>query len=1813
MRKNNIISGDDFKSTKSIERKKKKRLNDDEQDNIETIGNNELIPLTEENIESYFGDENYVKKLADEENSKKQTLNEEGINQINSNSKIRLFCYRIVTHSKFELFMTLLIVANSVLTALSDYNYVDNNNNLLNTTLRNSGQLSAEPVFLSCFLLEMILKMIAFGFMGPGNYFADGWNLLDGFVVIIGLLSLLPAVPNLNVVRTFRCFRSIKLTAVSPALKNIMSNIMQSIFNLGDVLLMLFLTMLVFSIIGMHLFSGPYTHTRCRLTPYPVNTSWSLGLDFKEYRCLNVDNYNLLADQPSWTKETSPWHTPQSNCFWPIDNTQRNFCSLGDSGVHQCDHADSIPDVSKRFCGSNYDARGNARFVGAFLLKSETYIPELSYGFANYDNIVRSFITVFQIATLNGWSGFMYQMQDSLDRASSIFFIVTFMICNYLIINLVLAIWNTTSNSTKKEKKLHGSRYKFYLRYHHYLLMKEEGKVSEEYKTNLDGSPWPDNSTYYRIMTLYSKTCFKIILTTWYKIIVEGAILMNAAVLMADYYPAPLFYLWRLEVLNFILTIIFVIETMVKILGLGLGRYMESKLRLMDCFVTFLCIFSSIENLPFLFGYQIPNELHFETKINAFRALRILRILGVMHAYPILTDLIKKVLKAVRSTMAFAVIINLFIYTMALIGMTFFANRLVFDENGYVINDINSQTFLDAKKRMPRSNFDNFLFSFASVFQIMTTEAWNSIQNDLWRSRGMVAILYPWVILVFGVFILLSLYIGQVIDDFANETSVEHDHRQEAHDIDEIIDEEASEPADEEKFYEANNDCIEKIDDIEKGITGTVVSEPIKISWFQVLKNRLDMQSDKNPFYVTATNPLFDKAVLSVIILSAIALALDDPLANPEFTSSKTYNNIGNACTLFFLCEAILKIVGFGPLVYLSDGWNIFDFCITVVSMFFLYYEDPRLNSLRSFRVFRVLRPLRLLSQFPGLKLVVNSLICSIQEAGYISLLLLIVWLIFGTVAVSYKKGQMRSCVGDVFTNTISTNQAYYRTLQHPMPWNQMTIDQKEMFGPDSKVYFGNSTFASSCTGWPGAPCCQGIQFPVNAKALTSRQLCECWGGTWDFVSGVSFDNIGTALIALFSIATTEGWVTLMYNVVDSNGIDMEPIRNNNVEWIVAVLFFMMVGSFLALNIFVGVVVDAYTKSYKELNASPLDSMMTPEQQEWVRETESRSIIDDNYKEEKTSITQKGLNETAWSRIVILSIVVNTILLAIKFFGEPTKLSVTINSIRLTISVLFMVEMLHILITKGYKMYFREFINVVDCFLVIINFAGCIKSYFVTSSGNFYFVSIFRVLVAINVLINMYPVYFQTLKTFVRTILKTIPAFCNIGTLVVLFLFIWSLIGVNTYAKVQFYGTHNQYANFRNLNTAFTTIIRFMTGEGWSQFMYDLSREQPGCVSDPPYDETMCGFNDFYGCIPMNGCGHVSVFPFFFCFQIFVAYITLNLTVAVILENYLSLAHTRKATINHVVRLFVAGWLNYDSNKKCYLNYSELERFAIDSDCNPYSFPPELPLSKVRDRLIKMQIRCFLGKGCYLSDVLAGFQKDYAENHKDDPVKDSNLNVISIAESAHFNLDTGPGQTNNFLRSYYFNKNLSKELNISLALLTLKKNKKLSIIKGIQIAENFETNFYISRSFFLWKYGPAYNDDILWPKSAKKYEETTLFVLPYTRAIMGGVEVIGGGVGILGSWFTSSHDNQETSNNYNYNNQTEPVQELIIPEVVEVPVKKKTKKKKIIKPTTTTVSEAESGVPEDSGDERTNTKKAVKPQTKKKLKKKDPPKEEQSP
>jgi hypothetical protein len=59
-------------------------------------------------------------------------------------------------------------------------------------------------------------------------------------------------------------------------------------------------------------------------------------------------------------------------------------------------------------------------------------------------------------------------------------------------------------------------------------------------------------------------------------------------------------------------------------------------------------------------------------------------------------------------------------------------------------------------------------------------------------------------------------------------------------------------------------------------------------------------------------------------------------------------------------------------------------------------------------------------------------------------------------------------------------------------------------------------------------------------------------------------------------MTSTEGWTDVMYDGIDSVGLDMQPSKNNNTWFAIYFVAFMIIGSQFIINLFVGVVIDNF-------------------------------------------------------------------------------------------------------------------------------------------------------------------------------------------------------------------------------------------------------------------------------------------------------------------------------------------------------------------------------------------------------------------------------------------------------------------------------------------------------------------------------------------------------------------------------------------------------------------------------------------------------------
>ena len=113
------------------------------------------------------------------------------------------------------------------------------------------------------------------------------------------------------------------------------------------------------------------------------------------------------------------------------------------------------------------------------------------------------------------------------------------------------------------------------------------------------------------------------------------------------------------------------------------------------------------------------------------------------------------------------------------------------------------------------------------------------------------------------------------------------------------------------------------------------------------------------------THNFFEHFINLIIFISALELALNNPLNDPNGVMSTILFYLDIITTLIFTLEAILKIITYGLTLngktsYLRNHWNMLDFIIVIISIISFI---PDMRSIKLVRVLRIVRPFRIIGR----------------------------------------------------------------------------------------------------------------------------------------------------------------------------------------------------------------------------------------------------------------------------------------------------------------------------------------------------------------------------------------------------------------------------------------------------------------------------------------------------------------------------------------------------------------------------------------------------------------------------------------------------------------------------------------------------------------------------------------------------------------------------------------------------------------------------------------------------------------------------------
>uniref|UniRef100_A0A8C4SE12 Sodium channel protein n=1 Tax=Erpetoichthys calabaricus TaxID=27687 RepID=A0A8C4SE12_ERPCA len=181
--------------------------------------------------------------------------------------RLRKTCYRIVEHSWFETFIIFMILLSSGALAFEDI-YIEKRK-FIKMVLE-----YADKVFTYVFVLEMILKWIAYGFK---KYFTNAWCWLDFLIVDVSLISLVANALQyqdfsaIKYLRTLRALRPLRALSRFEGMRVVVNALIGAIPSIMNVLLVCLIFWLIFSIMGVNLFAGKFGRCVNKTTGIPYN------------------------------------------------------------------------------------------------------------------------------------------------------------------------------------------------------------------------------------------------------------------------------------------------------------------------------------------------------------------------------------------------------------------------------------------------------------------------------------------------------------------------------------------------------------------------------------------------------------------------------------------------------------------------------------------------------------------------------------------------------------------------------------------------------------------------------------------------------------------------------------------------------------------------------------------------------------------------------------------------------------------------------------------------------------------------------------------------------------------------------------------------------------------------------------------------------------------------------------------------------------------------------------------------------------------------------------------------------------------------------------------------------------------------------------------------------------------------------------------------------------------------------------------------------------------------------------------------------
>jgi hypothetical protein len=221
----------------------------------------------------------------------------------------------------------------------------------------------------------------------------------------------------------------------------------------------------------------------------------------------------------------------------------------------------------------------------------------------------------------------------------------------------------------------------------------------------------------------------------------------------------------------------------------------------------------------------------------------------------------------------------------------------------------------------------------------------------------------------------------------------------------------------------------------------------------------------------------------------------------------------------------------------------------------------------------------------------------------------------------------------------------------------------------------------------------------IDMYRLITEESCLFELGQWKRFDH-NFDDVKEAMITLYVISSLEGWPDIMFQTLDTTGVQLGPTKENNISNMSFFVIFILIGSFFFLNFFLGVLFMKFTEaqmaerkgfSDEDLGWIDIQKMIMQSEPEYESTNVPRAFWRKPFHELVSS--------TRFDIIIMSAIVLNMFQMASMHENQTEGFTYFLDFTNIIFTLIFLIECILKLIAFG-KSYFANNWNRFDFFVV---------------------------------------------------------------------------------------------------------------------------------------------------------------------------------------------------------------------------------------------------------------------------------------------------------------------------------------------------------------------------------------------------------------------------------------------------------------------------------------------------------------------------------